>query len=255
MEPLIMNLKKIKRTLLLLLPLLFAACSGEIKDTERVEGKREITIATSVGDFGTMVKEFVAPELKKRGYRVTLLEITDILAPNIGLLEGAIDINTYQHRAFLNSFNESRGSNLIPIFQIPTGPLGLYGGKKVSLEEVERGSSIALPADSSNYARALILLQDLGWIRLNPETDPIKLQQKDVIENPHQLNFVEVESPQIPRVRRDLDYAIITGNFAASSGIPFREALFTDPNFDFINWAVIRPEDQDAPWVKEIEEI
>lgn len=241
---------RFKRFLYIGIGIILAGCFSNSSDEQKV-----IRIGTSVGDFGTMARDFIAPELKKQGYTIKVTEFSDIMGPNIALNDGSIDINTFQHRFFLEGFNKSNNSNLLPIFQIPTGPLGLYSGRKQTLQEVEKGAVVAVPLDTTNYSRALILLQDLGWIKLSENVaDPFSVSAKDIISNPHGIILKEIESPLIPRIRVDVDYAIITGNFAASSGIPFTEALFTDPHYNFINWAVIRPEDAESDWVKAITE-
>lgn len=231
--------------------ILTVSCSND----EGAGEEKVLRIGTSVGDFATMAHDFLKPELAKAGYRLEVSEFTDILAPNIALNDGSLDFNTYQHAAFLSSFNELQGANLTAIFQIPTGPLGLYSGRRLTLAEVGEGARIAIPNDVSNYSRALILLQDLGWITLSESDDAINFRESNIIDNPYNIILMEIASPQIARIREDVDYAIITGNFAASSGIPFTEALFTDPGFDYINWMVVRDEDREEPWVALVEMI
>ncbi len=237
--------------------LLLASCGGEPvaeqKGAEEGE-KRVIRIGTTVGDFADMVTDYIKPHLDEQGYRVELVEFTDYILPNRALADRSIDINTFQHKPYFDSFTTSHRLDLVTLFQIPTGPLGLYPGKEGDLEAVkEREVSVAVPNDPSNYARTLILLEEVGWITIKEGVDPLKAGRGDIASNPYNIKLVEIEAPQLPRTRVDVDYVVIPGNYAASSKIPFTEALFTDPSFDFINWAAIRKEDEGKQWVKDVE--
>ncbi|WP_375058090.1 MetQ/NlpA family ABC transporter substrate-binding protein [Zobellella sp. DQSA1] len=214
--------------------------------------KKEIVIGTTVGDFADMVTESVKPFLETRGYRVKLVEFTDYVMPNLALAEGALDVNCFQHRPYLETFSKDRGLDLIPVTQVPTGPMGLYSGKLSSLEQVKKGSTVAIPNDPTNQARALLMLEDMGWIRLKDDIDPLRASEFDVAENLKGIRLVLLEAAQLPRSRQDVDFSVINGNFAASSGIPFAEGLFLERSYDFINWVVVRGEDQDQPFVQDL---
>ncbi|QFI54880.1 MetQ/NlpA family ABC transporter substrate-binding protein [Aeromonas simiae] len=216
--------------------------------------KREIVIGTTVGDFADMVNDAVKPQLEAKGYRVKLVEFTDYVSPNLALADGSLDVNCFQHKPYLDRFATERGLSLTPLTQVPTGPMGLYAGKKQRLTELAQGSSVALPNDPSNQARALLLLQDLGWLRLKEGIDPLKASEFDVVANPHGLKWVLLEAAQLPRAREDVDFVVINGNFAASSGIPFQSGLFLERGYTFINWVVVRSEDKEKPFAKDVAE-
>lgn len=214
--------------------------------------KKLIVIGTTVGDFADMVTESVKPTLEQLGYQVKLVEFTDYVLPNIALAEGSIDVNCFQHQPYLQRFSSDRQLELTAVTQVPTGPMGLYSGKLTDLSEVTKGSKVAIPNDASNQARALLMLADLGWITLKEDVDAHLITELDIVENNTDIKLIPLEAAQLPRARADVDFAVINGNYAASSGIAFTEGLFLERSFDFINWVVVRSQDQEAPFVKDI---
>ncbi|GGB46091.1 hypothetical protein GCM10011502_19330 [Oceanisphaera marina] len=241
-----------RRTLLKLplLALAFAALPLSVIAADA--DKKEIVIGTTVGDFADMVSESIKPYLEQQGYQVKLVEFTDYVIPNMALAEGSLDVNCFQHKPYLDSFIKDRKLDLTPITQVPTGPMGLYSGKQSSLEQVKAGSTVAIPNDPTNQARALLMLADLGWIELKTDIDPLKASEFDIASNSKGIKLVALEAAQLPRARQDVDFAVINGNYAASSGIAFGDGLFLERSYDFINWVVIRSEDQQQPFVQDV---
>ncbi|MBU3823551.1 MAG: hypothetical protein H9917_01840 [Candidatus Oceanisphaera merdipullorum] len=239
-----------RRTLLKLPLLAFAVLSGSVLAIDA--NKKEIVIGTTVGDFADMVTESVKPYLEQQGYSVKLVEFTDYVIPNIALAEGAIDVNCFQHQPYLESFIKDRQLELSPITQVPTGPMGIYSGKLPALEQVKSGSKVAIPNDPSNQARALLMLADLGWITLKADIDPLKASEMDIVDNNQGIKLILLEAAQLPRARQDVDFVVINGNYAVSSGIAFTEGLFLERSYDFINWVVVRSADKDAPFVQDV---
>lgn len=233
-----------------------AACNSDDKTADKSDGSalKKIRIGTTVGDFADMVTDSVKPQLEKKGYEVELVVFTDYVLPNRALADGSLEINTFQHLPYLNSFKTLNELALTEVFQIPTGPLGIYSGKKDDLNNIESGAKFAVPNDPSNFSRSLALLVDAGLVTLKPGTDSLKATKNDIDENPHNIQLVMIEAPQLPRVRPDVDYVVIPGNYAASSNIPFTDALFADPGFVFINWAAVKTSDINAPWLKDVTE-
>lgn len=215
--------------------------------------KSEIRIGTTPGDFADMVKEQIQPALEKQGYKVTLTEFPDYVTPNKALAESAIDINVFQHKPYLDGFKEEHKLDLVEVFQIPTAPLGIYAGKIAKLEEVKDGSTVAVPNDPSNFARALVMMDELGWIKLKDNIDPLKASKADIAENSKNIKLVEMEAANLPRSRQDVDFAVVNGNYAMSSGMKLTEALFQEPSFAYVNWSAVRTADKDSKWVKDVE--
>ncbi|CAJ1782389.1 hypothetical protein FGF01_14255 [Aeromonas salmonicida subsp. achromogenes] len=214
--------------------------------------KKEIVIGTTVGDFADMVTDSIKPQLEAKGYKVKLVEFTDYVTPNIALADGSLDVNCFQHKPYLESFSTDRGLSLAPITQVPTGPMGLYAGKLGELKALKEGSTVAIPNDPTNQARALLMLQDLGWLTLKEGINPLKASEFDVAKNPHNIKLIQLEAAQLPRSREDVDFSVINGNFAASSGIAFSEGLFLERSYNFINWVVVKSADADQPFAKDV---
>lgn len=243
------------------LVLALAACGGQKQETEAASAasavasveKKEIKIGTTVGDFGDMVKEQVKPALEKQGYQVELVEFTDYVRPNLALAEGELDINVFQHKPYLDNFKAEHKLDIVEAFQVPTAPLGLYPGKLNSLDAVKDGSSVSAPNDPSNFARALVMLSELGWIKLKDGIDPLKASKADIAENTKNINIVELEAAQLPRSRQDVDFAVVNGNYATSSGMKLTEALFQEPSYAYVNWSAVKVADKDSQWLKDVE--
>lgn len=214
--------------------------------------KTEIVIGTTVGDFGDMVKNSVQPQLEKQGYKVKLVEFSDYVRPNQALAQGDIDINVFQHKPYLDDFKKQHNLDIVEAFQVPTAPLGIYAGKLTDLKQVKDGSTIAAPNDPSNFARALVMMNELGWIKLKANIDPLTASKNDIADNPKHLVIKELEAAQLPRARSDVDFAVINGNYATSSGMKITEALFQEPSYAYVNWSAIRTKDKDSQWVKDV---
>lgn len=229
------------------------ATTGSAPATAAPE-KAEIRFGTTPGDFGDMVKEQIQPMLEKKGYRVTLTEYPDYVTPNKALAENAIDINIFQHKPYLDGFKAEHKLDLTEVFQVPTAPLGLYPGKLTALDQVKDGSTVSIPNDPSNLARALVMLNELGWIKLKGDVDPLKAVVVDIAENTRNIKLVEMEAANLPRSRQDVDFAIVNGNYAMSSGMKLTETLFQEPSFAYVNWSAVRTADKDSAWVKDVTE-
>ena len=201
-----------------------------------------------------MVKDQIQPALEKKGYTVKLVEFTDYVRPNLALAEGELDINIFQHKPYLDDFKKEHKLDITETFQVPTAPLGLYPGKLKSLDEVKDGSSVSAPNDPSNFARALVMLNELGWVKLKDGVNPLTASKADIAENPKNIKIVELEAAQLPRSRADVDFAIVNGNYAMSSGMKLTEALFQEPSFAYVNWAAVKTADKDSQWLKDVTE-
>ncbi|MDF0606517.1 MetQ/NlpA family ABC transporter substrate-binding protein [Neisseriaceae bacterium TC5R-5] len=214
--------------------------------------KKNIVIGTTVGDFGDMVKQSIKPILEKQGYRIKLVEFTDYVRPNLALQDGSIDVNVFQHKPYLDNFAKEHKLSLKEVFQVPTAPLGIYPGKAKSLKDVKAGSTVATPNDPSNFARALIMLADLGWITLKPGINPLTASERDIAQNIKKIKIIPLEAAQLPRARKDVDFAVINGNFATSSGMKLTDAIYQEKSYAYVNWGVIRAGDLNKPWAKDV---
>ena len=213
----------------------------------------KIVIGTTEGDFADMVRNQVKSSLEAQGYEVELIAFTDYVRPNLALAEGDLDINIFQHKPYLDTFKKENNLDLVEAFQVPTAPLGIYSGKKTKIDEVYKGMSVSAPNDPSNFARALVMMNELGWITLKDNIDPLTASKTDIADNSkYDIKIVELEAAQLPRARDEVDFAIINGNYATDAGIKLTEALFQEPSFAYVNWSAIKTADKDKKWVKDV---
>ena len=210
-------------------------------------------IATTEGDFADIVRNHVNGALEAQRYEVDLVTFTDYVRPNIALADGDLDINIFQHKPYLDTFKKENNLDLVEAFQVPTAPLGIYSGKKTKIDEVYKGMSVSAPNDPSNFARALVMMNELGWITLKDNIDPLTASKTDIADNSkYDIKIVELEAAQLPRARDEVDFAIINGNYATDAGIKLTEALFQEPSFAYVNWSAIKTADKDKKWVKDV---
>jgi D-methionine transport system substrate-binding protein len=216
------------------------------------QDRKEIVIGATAGPYADQVKLGIKPLLEKKGYRVRVVEFNDYVQPNFALAQGALDANVFQHIVYLTRFATENKLALSELLKVPTAPIALYSHKHATLD-VKEGALVALPNDPTNAARALVVLQDLGWIRLREGVDPIKASEKDVAVNLRKIRLVPIEAAQLPRSLDDTDYAFVNGNFALASGLKLTEALAlerTGPTYQ--NVVAIRSEDKDKAWVRDL---
>ncbi len=213
----------------LALTAVLAGCSGGGDEEDKVI--RVGVNPTPHGEIMEVVKEILADE----GYDLEIVTFTDYVQPNLNLEEEDLDANYFQHQQYLDQFNEERGTHLVSVADVHYEPMGIYPGQSSSLEELPDGATIAVPNDVTNEARALILLQDQGLITLDPEAG-IEATPLDITDNPKNLEFVEVESAQLPNVLQDVNLAVINGNYALQGGLTISgDAIATeDPDSEII---------------------
>ena len=164
------------------------------------------------------ILENIKPLLEKDGITLEIVEFTDYVIPNQALDAGDIDANYFQHLPYLEDFNAKNGTNLSSAGAIHFEPLGLYPGKTASLDDLEEGATVAVPNDTTNEARALLLLQKLELITLK-EGVGLEATPLDIVDNPKDLKFNEMEAALLPSVLPDVDLAVINGNYAVGAGI------------------------------------
>lgn len=162
--------------------------------------------------------------LAAEGIDMEVIEFSDYLQPNTALESGELDANYFQHEPYLLSFNEEKGTHLVSIGNVHYEPMGIYGGKTTSLTDVPDGAKVAVPNDTTNEARALLLLEANGLLTINADAG-IKATKLDILENPHNLDIIEMEAAQLPRSLQDVDLAVINGNYAVGAGLSVSNAL------------------------------
>ena len=169
----------------------------------------------------------VKPILAEQGYDLEVVEYTDYVLPNTATESGELDANYYQHQPYLDDFNAQNGTHLVSVAAIHYEPFAIYAGKSDSLENIADGATIAVPNDGTNEARALLLLEAQGLIKLREDAG-FTATKLDIEENPKNLDIVEMEAAQLPRVLPDVDFAVINGNYAIQGGLKVADALASE---------------------------
>ena len=205
-------MKKIITLLLVLLTL--CACGG--KQEETPAEVKKISVAASPTPHAQILA--VAKEvLAEQGWELEIVEFEDYVQPNLVVESGEFDANYFQHVPYLDSFNAEQGTHLVNAGGIHYEPFGIYPGKKKSLSDIADGDSIAVPNDTTNEARALLLLQDNGLLKLK-EGVGLTATVNDIVENPKNIKFVELEAAQVARVVNEVEYVVLNGNYALEAG-------------------------------------
>ena len=185
---------------------------------------KTITVAAVPTPHAEILNNAVKPLLEKEGYTLEVKEFTDYVQPNTVTEEGEVDANYFQHKPYLDNFNAEKGTHLVSIEGIHFEPMGVYSKKITALSSLKDGATVAVPNDATNEARALLLLQDQGLITLKDGAG-IEATPNDIVSNPKNLSFKELEAATVPSVVDDVDIAIINGNYAIAAGFKTSDAL------------------------------
>ena len=177
---------------------------------------KTITVAASATPHAEILDE-AKTLLEKEGYDLEVTVFDDYVRPNEVVESGEFDANYFQHIPYLDQFNEEKGTHLVNAGGIHYEPFGIYPGTKDSLDDLADGDSIAVPNDTTNEARALLLLQDNGIITLKDGAG-LNATVKDIEENPHNVEIVELEAAQVARVTGETAYVVLNGNYALEAG-------------------------------------
>lgn len=203
-----------------------------------------ITIGASSGPFADMASFALKPVLEEQGYSVEIVEYSDYIQPNNALANGDLDANLFQNVLFMESFNEENGADLKNIIQVPTAPMGLYSSEFSSVEDIASGSEVALPLDPVNSSRGFLTLQDAGLITISEDANMFAIDEKDIIDNKKNLEFIYQDAGQLPRSVDQIGLSLVPGNFALASEMKLSDAIaLENMNENFRNQVVINNED------------
>lgn len=218
------------------------AASSEAASTESTAASSEAAESTAETSelAGTTLKVAASPTphaeilnvakevLAEQGIDLEVVEFSDYVQPNLVTESGEVDANYFQHKPYLDNFNKEKGTHLVSAEGIHFEPFGLYPGKTKELKDLQDGATVAVPNDATNEARALLLLQDAGLIKLKDPKD-INATPKDITSNPKNLKFKELEAAVVPTVIKDVDIAALNGNYAIQAGFdPTKDTLATE---------------------------
>ena len=186
--------------------------SSKSESSDKKTDDKKITVAASATPHAEILEE-AKTLLKDKGYELEVKVFDDYGQPNNVVESGEFDANYFQHVPYLEQFNEEKGTHLVVAGKIHYEPFGIYPGTKKDLKDIAKGDKIAVPNDTTNEARALLLLQDNGIIKLK-EGAGIKATVNDIEENPNNIEIVELEAAQVPRVVNEVAYVVLNGNYA-----------------------------------------
>ncbi|MFV0362142.1 MAG: MetQ/NlpA family ABC transporter substrate-binding protein [Suipraeoptans sp.] len=228
-------------------------------DSESSEDSKTIKIAASATPHAEILEE-AKKILADEGYELDIKVFSDYVQPNLVVESGEYDANYFQHVPYLDNFNEERGTDLVSAGEIHYEPLGIYGGTKASLDDVAEGDTIAVPNDATNEARALLLLEDNGIIKLK-EGAGINATINDIEDNIKGVEIKELEAAQIPRVVKEMSYVVLNGNYALEAGYSVSDDALSYETSDseaaktYVNIIAVKSGNENKESIKKLVEV
>ena len=243
---------KLKHILAFFLPIIAAAgvlagCGASAKPASSAASTQEITVGINPGYSEELFDNVIIPDAKAQGLIVHTKVFSDYVTPNKALAAGDIDLNSFQHVPFLTTFNQTNGTDLVPIGNTYLAPLRLYSKKVKNIKDLKDGASIGIPNDPNNGGRSLLILSRLGLIQVKDGIPATKLTVQDITANPHNFQFVELEAPQLPRSLEDTDASFVNAGYAKDAKLPKDEVIGVEDN--------TRKADKDNPTYKKFMKI
>ena len=228
-------------------------------DAAATETKGTITVAASATPHAEILAA-AKPILAEQGWDLEVTEFDDYVLPNEVVESGEMDANYFQHVPYLDSFNEEKGTHLVEVGKIHYEPFGIYPGTKASLDDIADGDTIAVPNDTTNEARALLLLQDNGIITLKDGAG-LEATVNDIAENPHNIKIEELAAESVARVVDEVAYVVLNGNYALQAGFSVgKDALAYEKSDSeaaktYVNVIVVKEGNEDNEGVKALVDV
>ena len=231
--------------------LLTATACGKKEDANIKE-----TVKLGVVGDDQRLWEKAAELAAKDGIKIEFVHFADYNTPNDALVNGDVDLNAFQHKAFLDAYNASKNTDLVPIGRTFISPIGAYSDKIKDLKDVPQNGKVSIPNDTTNGGRSLFLLEAAGLIKLKDDVG-VSPTKDDIVENPKNITIDELDAAQVARTLPDVDAAVINTNLAIDAGLsPKDDAIFMEPLNDnsapYINYVVARGEDKDNELYKKV---
>lgn len=233
--------------------ILTVAASLFLLACQPADNKQALKVGTISGPETELVEKAKEVAKQQFGLDIKVVEFTDYLQPNAALNDGSIDANMFQHQPFLDEQIKNKHYDLLTIGKTFVYPMGIYSSKHNNIGELSDKALVAIPNDTSNEGRALLLLEKAKLITLNKKAG-LFATPKDVIDNPKHLVFKELDASQVARSIPDVDIAIINTNYAVAAGLsPSKDAIFLEgKDSPYANIIVIRQSDKDDPRMKQL---
>lgn len=228
------------------------ACGSESGSGDGSDGALVVgATAVPAGEVLSYIKKDLAA---KNGLDLEIKEFTDYVLPNTALQEGSLDANLYQNKPYLDDFNKSKGTELVPVVDAYLPPMGVYSKKVQDVTELADGVTVAVPNDITNEGRALQLLASQGVITLKDDAGTTA-SPADIVKNPKNLKFKELEPAQLPRSLDDVAAAVINNNYAQDAGLsPAEDAILLESskNNPYANLLAVKKGNEDDPRVEKL---
>ena len=236
-----------------------AAESEKATEAAKAEGEAvKIKIGATPSPHAEIL-EAAKDALKKKGVEIEIVTYNDYVQPNLATEQGQIDVNYFQHLPYLEDFNKENNTHVVSVGKIHYEPFGIYAGKSNDLKAIKDGAKIAVPNDTTNEARALLLLEANGIIKLKDGAG-LTATKQDIVENPHNVEIYEVEAAQIPRSLDSVDFACMNGNYAIQANYKPSDALAAEDAQSeaaqtYANIIAVSEKNKDAEWAKTLVEV
>ncbi len=238
-----------------------AGCSNSTSNENSSSGESNavtIKVGASVTPHSEILEQ-AKPILAEEGINLEIIQIEDTVTPNTGLAEGSLDANFFQHQPFLDEFNAKNGTDLVSVGAVHYEPFGIYAGKTKSLADLPNGATVAVPNNTTNEARALLLLQQEGLLTLKDGAD-INATVNDIVSNPKNIQIKEIAPEQLVRALADVDVAVINGNYAIEGGLKVKDALAVESDQGvaaktYENIVVVQKKDENNEAIKKLVEV
>ncbi|HLQ98148.1 MAG TPA: MetQ/NlpA family ABC transporter substrate-binding protein [Candidatus Dormibacteraeota bacterium] len=247
---------------IILLLTVLAACGSNNNNGNNANGNNEsnnnalsedkLIVGVTAGPHEE-VFEIVKEVAAKDGLEIEIKVFSDYIIPNTALDEGQLDANSYQHKPFMDKFNEDHDTDLVSAFPTILSMIGVYSETLTDVNDIPEGGKIGIPNDPTNGARALSIFEEAGLIELDNEKRD-SATPLDIVKNDKNIEFVELDAAQIPKMLGEVDLAVINGNFATSSGLnPTEDSIFTETDgTPYVNHLVVREENVNDPIIEKL---
>jgi len=229
-----------------------AACSG---DTSGEETKK---VKIGISGTDTQTWDYVSEKAAKEGIDIEIVSFSDYVQPNTALADGELDANSFQTVAYFDEFIKEHDLDLVPIATTYLAPMAIYSDEYTDVKDIPDGAKIALPNDVSNQGRALVLLQEAGFLKLVDNYDGLGSIEESVVENLKNVELVPTAPAQIPRALADVDAGVINNGFARDAGLnPLNDSIFHEDEtaYDYLNIIAVNEEDKDDETLNRIAEL
>lgn len=250
-------MKKLLIVLLVLSLCIVAVGCGGGGEANSEEETTKILVGASPTPHAKIL-DFIKPILAEQGIELQIQEFTDYVQPNLALFDSKLDANYFQHLPYLEQFNVDNNMDLTYTVSVHFEPMGVFSKSITSLDQIEEGAKIGVPSDPTNEARALLLLQDQGLLTLKEGVE-LKATKIDVVDNPKNIEIIEMEAAQLAISLPDMTAAVINGNYALDAGLAISDAIVSEGKDSiaaqtFGNILAIRTGDEDRPEIKALSE-